>query len=78
MPHIVIKLWPGKSDAQKHELAERITGAMGEVMGNGDKSISVLFEEVDPDDWMETVYDAEIAPNWDRLTKAPGYGPGKP
>ena len=24
MPHIIVKLWPGKSEAQKRDLAERI------------------------------------------------------
>jgi len=27
MPHVIVKLWPGKSERQKQELADRITGA---------------------------------------------------
>ena len=25
MPHVIVKLWPGKSEAQKARLAEKIT-----------------------------------------------------
>ena len=25
MPHVIVKLWPGKTEQQKKELAERIT-----------------------------------------------------
>jgi hypothetical protein len=25
MPHVIVKLWPGKSEAQKRNLADRIT-----------------------------------------------------
>ncbi|HET9131743.1 MAG TPA: tautomerase family protein [Terriglobia bacterium] len=28
MPHVIVKLWPGKTDEQKKQLADRITRAM--------------------------------------------------
>jgi hypothetical protein len=28
MPHVIVKLWPGKSDQQKQQLAERITSGL--------------------------------------------------
>jgi 4-oxalocrotonate tautomerase len=31
MPHVIVKLWPGKSQEQKHRLAERITKDVMEV-----------------------------------------------
>jgi hypothetical protein len=35
----------------------------------------VAIEEVQPQDWMKTVYDIEIAPHMARLYKKPGYKP---
>ena len=46
MPHVIVKLWPGKSEAQKKRLAERITEAVTDVLHYGDESVSVAFEEV--------------------------------
>ena len=36
MPHVIVKLWPGKSEKQKQELAKRITGAVTDVLNYGD------------------------------------------
>lgn len=45
MPHIIVKLWPGKSERQKRRLADEITNSVTRVLQYGDDSISVGFEE---------------------------------
>jgi 4-oxalocrotonate tautomerase len=72
-----VKLWPGKSEEQKTRLAERIVKDVTDVLNYGDDSVSVAFEEVQPEDWTEKVYRTDIADNWDNLYKKPGYNPLK-
>ncbi len=47
MPHVIVKLWPGKTERQKQQLAERITHDVMEVLQYGDESVSVAMEEID-------------------------------
>ena len=47
MPHVIIKLWPGKSEVQKTQLAEKITKDVMTTLGYGEDSVSIAFEEVD-------------------------------
>jgi 4-oxalocrotonate tautomerase len=44
--HVIVKLWPGKSEAQK-KLAEELTRAVTSTLHYGDDSVSVGIEEVD-------------------------------
>jgi 4-oxalocrotonate tautomerase len=74
MPHVIVKLWPGKSEEQKKRLAERITADVMEVLHYGEESVSVAFEEVDASQWREKVYEPDILGNQARLYKQPGYG----
>lgn len=73
MPHIIVKLWPGKSDAQKKRLAEQITQAVMDVLNYGDESVSVAFEEISSKDWKEKVYKPDILGQSEKLYKKPGY-----
>jgi len=73
MPHVVVKLWPGKSEAQKKRLAEAITRNVMEVLNYGEESVSVAMEEVKPQEWAAKVYKPEIKNKWDKLYKEPGY-----
>ena len=56
MPHVVVKLWPGKSEQQKTRLAQEITDSVMSVLDYGAESVSVGFEEVESQEWTETVY----------------------
>jgi 4-oxalocrotonate tautomerase len=60
MPHVIVKLWPGKSEEQKKRLAERITEDVMAVLNYGDDSVSVGIEEISAADWNEKVYRADI------------------
>ena len=73
MPHVIVKLWPGKSEAQKKRLADRITQDVMEVLHYGDESVSVAFEEISAKDWKEKVYKPDIVSQPDKLYKKPGY-----
>ena len=73
MPHVIVKLWPGKSEQQKARLAEKIVEDVTTVLNYGDESVSVAFEEVEPQDWAEKVYKPDIVRNSEQLYKKPGY-----
>jgi 4-oxalocrotonate tautomerase len=74
MPHVIVKLWPGKSERQKSRLAERITEAVADVLGYGEESVSVAMEEVEAEDWAEKLYKPDIVSKPDQIYKKPGYG----
>jgi 4-oxalocrotonate tautomerase len=63
MPHIIIKLWPGKSEQQKKQLTEAITKDVMSVLNYGEESVSVAIEEVNSQDWAEKVYKPDIVHN---------------
>lgn len=73
MPHVIVKLWPGKSEEQKKQLADRITKAVMSVLNYGEASVSVAMEEVSADEWMGKVYKPHIARYPERIYKKPGY-----
>ena len=73
MPHVIIKLWPGKSEEQKTRLAEEIVKDVTKVLNYGEESVSVAIEEIEPQDWAEKVYRPDIVNNSERLYKKPGY-----
>lgn len=73
MPHVIVKLWPGKSEQQKTRLAEAITKDIMDILHYGEESVSVAIEEVKSQDWVEKVYKPQIKVNPDKLYKKPGY-----
>jgi 4-oxalocrotonate tautomerase len=73
MPHVIVKLWPGKSEQQKDQLAEKIAKDVMDVLKYAEESVSVGFEEISSKDWKEKVYKPDIKDKWDRLSKKPGY-----
>ena len=75
MPHVIVKLYPGRSDQQKTRLAEEIAKDVVAIAGCKEKSVSVAFEEIKPEDWAEKVYKPDILDNQEKLYKKPGYNP---
>lgn len=75
MPHIIVKLFPGRSDELKTQLTEAIVRDVTRILDARDASISVAFEEIAADAWTEQVYKPDILGKWHKLTKEPGYGP---
>lgn len=76
MPHVIVKLWPGRAEPQKQALAEAITQAVTAHLGYGADAISVGFDEVAPADWERAVVGPEILGKWPSLRKRPGYVKG--
>jgi 4-oxalocrotonate tautomerase len=75
MPHVIVKLWPGKSEEQKSRLAAEITKDVMDVLHYGEESVSVAIEEVQSQNWTEKVYKPDIQDKWDTVYKKPGYKP---
>lgn len=75
MPHVIVKLYPGRSEEQKKKLAEQITKAAMETLNCGEDAVSVGFEEVTAEDWMAKVYEPDIRAKPAAIYKQPGYGP---
>lgn len=75
MPHIVVKMYAGRSDADKARLAEALTRATIDTLGASETSISVGIEDIQPENWSAQVYHPDIAGKLDTIFKAPGYKP---
>lgn len=73
MPHVVVKMYPGRSEQQKTELAQAIAQDVMAIAGAGRSSVSVAIEEIPSHEWKEKVYDPEIVGKSDQLYIKPGY-----
>ena len=74
MPHVIVKLWPGKTEQQKKRLAEAIAKDVMSILHYGEESVSVVMEEISFGDWVKKVYRPHIVnSNSARLYKKPGY-----
>ena len=75
MPHVIVKLYPGRSEQQKNRLAEEIVKDIVAIANCEEEAVSVAIEEIRPEDWAEKVYKPHILDNPERLYKKPGYNP---
>jgi len=75
MPHVIVKLYPGRTEEQKKQLADEIVRDVVAIAKCAEKSVSVAIEEVLPDEWTEKVYKPDILNSRHTLYKAPGYNP---
>jgi 4-oxalocrotonate tautomerase len=73
MPHVSVKMYPGRSEKEKAELAEAIAQDVIEIIGAGRNSISVAIEEIPSQAWKEKVYEPEIIKKSNKLYIKPGY-----
>ena len=73
MPHVIIKMFSGRSEDDKRRLADRVALAVMNSIGASDQSISVAVEDIEPGDWTEKVYDPDITGRPDTIYKKPGY-----
>jgi 4-oxalocrotonate tautomerase len=72
-PHVIVKLYPGRSEEQKIRLAEEIVKDVVAIIKCGEESVSVSIEEIKPEDWAEKVYKPDILNTQGKLYKKPGY-----
>lgn len=75
MPHIIVKLYKGRSDDVKLRLAKKILKNVSTIAGCEEKVVSVAFEEFDPSEWPEKVYRPDILEKEEHLVIKPGYNP---
>ena len=75
MPHIIVKMYPGRTPAQMERIAADITRAVVTHTGCAERSVSVAVEEVAPENWTQDVFIPEIREKADRLIQKPGYDP---
>ena len=75
MPHVIVKLYAGRSDQQKTRLADEITKAVMKTLNHGKEAVSVAVEDIAPDDWVEKVYKPDILGKPGLIYKKPGYDP---
>lgn len=73
MPHIIVKLWTGRTEEQKIELTNKIVNAVVETVNVEETSVSVSFEEISSDRWAKEVYKPDILEKGETLYKNPGY-----
>lgn len=75
MPHVTVKLYPGRSELQKTRLAQEIVRDVVAIAECEEESVSVAIEEIKPEDWAEKVYRPDILDSPEKLYKKPGYNP---
>ncbi len=76
MPHIILKMYEGRSDEQKRAIAQALEDAMMASSGCSSASLSISIVDVSPAEWMEKVYEVDIRHQERALFKRPGYGVG--
>jgi 4-oxalocrotonate tautomerase len=77
MPHVSIKMYPGRSEDVKRQLTDAIVRDVLSIVQCDEKWISVVVEEIDSAEWQEKVYKPDILDKQDSLYKKPGYNPFK-
>jgi 4-oxalocrotonate tautomerase len=73
MPHVIVKMYPGRAEEQKRRLAEAIVKDVVSNVGGSEDSVSVAIEEIAPAEWAEKVYRPDILNAPGKLYKKPGY-----
>ena len=73
MPHVIVKMYPGRTEEQKRRLTEAIVKDVVATTQAGESSVSVAIEEISPEEWTEKVYKPDILDKQDKLYKKPGY-----
>jgi 4-oxalocrotonate tautomerase len=75
MPHVIIKMYPGRSEDVKKKMAHAVSDQVAAIAQCEEKVVSVAIEEIAPKDWPEKVYRPDIMQNENKLYKKPGYNP---
>lgn len=60
MPHISVKMYPGRSEEVKKDLAEKLQGFVVKELGCTPNVVSVSFKEIEAEKWKDVI-DDEIA-----------------
>ncbi|MGL9727233.1 tautomerase family protein [Enterococcus sp. DIV0756] len=60
MPHLSVKLYPGRTEEVKQDLANKLQDFVVKELGCDPKVVSVSFKEIEADKWKDVI-DDEIA-----------------
>jgi 4-oxalocrotonate tautomerase len=69
MPHVIVKLYPGRTEELKKILADEITKTVMRVLNSRENAISVGIEDVAPADWPEKVHQFDIVSKAETIYK---------
>ena len=75
MPHVIIKMYPGRSEEQKEQLVKAITKSVMDITIAPERVVSIAIEEIAPEEWPEKVYRPDILDKQGTIYKEPGYNP---
>ena len=73
MPHIIVKMYKGRTEEKKMEIANILAEALSEKGGIDRSAISVAIEDIPKENWKEQVYDKELTEENKNLYIKPGY-----
>lgn len=71
MPHIIVKLWPGRTEEQKKQLVKKLIEALKSSINVPNSSISISIEEIPKEKWNDEVYKPYIVEKKHLLYKKP-------
>ena len=75
MPHVIVKLYPDKSEQPKSRLAERITKAVMTGANCAERSVSVTVQDIEPSDGLRKSISRTLLAIGKSCTGSPGYNP---
>ena len=75
MPHIVVKMYKGRTEEQKQELTKAISDALINTISCSEDHVSIAIEEYDKEKWGAEVFYPDIMTHVSNLYKKPNYKP---
>lgn len=60
MPHLSVRMYPGRTEEVKQDLANKLQDFVVKELGCDPKVVSVSFKEIEADKWKDVI-DDEIA-----------------
>ena len=73
MPHVEIQCFPGRTEEQKKDCAQKISEVIAETLGCKVSSVSVAIKDIPENKWKEEVWNKSIVADKEFLFKKPGY-----
>jgi len=55
MPHVIVKLYAGRSEKDKSGLDDEVAKAVMSALNSSEEAVSVGLEDVKPEHWAEKV-----------------------
>jgi 4-oxalocrotonate tautomerase len=75
MPHVIIKMYPGRSEDVKNRLVSDVAEIVQQRTGCPVEAVSVAVQEIPSEQWPEKVYRPDILESEQLLYRKPGYNP---